>query len=88
MVREEVFDIAVTHQGQVYNLKVKADLPAGPEPFGSDYDIYAGRKHIYTLNQCRNEDGFLCWEIKKKPKDNHDPELAHAIGAAIDRHYK
>lgn len=85
-MRDEIFDIKFDYKGQQYTFTIKTDLPMGPEPFGCDYDVYIGRKHVYTLNQCKNEDAIECWEIKKRP-ENHDPELAQQIGKAIDRYY-
>jgi len=87
-MRDEVFDLELEHNGRQYNITVKADLPVGPEPFGSDYDIYIGGRHKYTLNHCKNEDEIHCWEIRKRPKKDYDPELAYAIGKAIDKHYE
>ena len=86
-MKDEVFDIEFDYKGKHYQLKVKADLPIGPEPFGADYDIYLDRKHKYTINECRNEDEVNCWEVKKKPRDDDDPEFAQAIGKAINKHY-
>ncbi|MEJ7737645.1 MAG: hypothetical protein WKF97_09485 [Chitinophagaceae bacterium] len=86
-MKNEVFDVEVEYGGQKFTLKVKADLPVGPEPFGSDYDIFIEGKHRYTINHCKNEDDVHCWEVKKQPRNSGDPEFAHAIGKAIDRHY-
>lgn len=86
-MRDEVYEIEFKYKGQSYKYTVKADLPLGPEPFGSDYDIYFGRKHLYTLNHCKNEDEVHCWEISKKPVQDKDPDFAQAIGAAIDKYY-
>ncbi len=86
-MRDEVFNVQFNYKDKEYNVTVKADLPIGPEPFGSDYDIYIRGKHQYTINHCRNEDDVHCWEVKKKPEIHHDPEFAQAIGKAIDRYY-
>ena len=86
-MKDEIFDIQFEHNGQQYNARVKTDLPVGPEPFGSDYDIYFNGKLTYILNHCKNEDEIHCWEIKKRPKKDADPELPQAIGKAIDTHY-
>lgn len=85
--RDEIFEIGLKYKNQSYQFKVKTDFPAGPECMGCDYDIYHGRKHVYTLSHCKNEDEIHCWEIKKKPAEGHDPELAQQIGRAIDQHY-
>ena len=87
VIRDEVFGIEVRYNKQVYALKVKTDYPAGPPCMGCDFDIYQGRKHLYTLSQCTNEDEIECWEVKRKPDDGHDPELAEKIAKAIDRYY-
>lgn len=87
-MKEEIFDLTFQYKGKEEKVRVKADLPFGPEPLGSDYDIYIGRKHIYTLNQCRNEDDIHCWEIRKKGKGAFDHDFAQAIGEAIDKYYQ
>jgi len=87
-MRDEIFDVEFEYNGRQHKATIKADLPAGPEPFGSDYDVYIEGKHKYTLNHCRNEDDFHCWEIKKRPKKDDDPEFPRAIGQAIDKYYK
>ncbi len=87
-MKDEVFDISISYNEKEITLTVKADLPVGPEPFGSDYEVFHDRKHIYTLNQCRNEDDVHCWEIRKTGKSEFDSNFAHAIGAAIDHHYQ
>jgi len=86
-MRDEVFDVEFEYKGEPYKVRVKTDLPLGPEPLGADYDIYIGRKHIYTLNHCKNEDEVHCWEISKRPGDERDPDFAQAIGNAIDKYY-
>lgn len=86
-MRDEIFDIAFSYNHQAYQFTVKTDYPAGPECMGCDYDVYQGRKHVYTISQCRNDDAVDCWEVKKKPREGHDPELAQSIGKAIDAHY-
>ena len=88
MKRDEVFDISVKYKKQLWKLKVKTDYPSGPDCLGWDYEIYDGRKHLYTLSQCKNDDDIECWEVKKKPKEGHDPALVQRIGKAIDQHYK
>jgi hypothetical protein len=86
--RDEVFNIKVRFKNRTIGLTVKADYPAGPECLGCDYDIYEGRKHLYTLNQCKNEDKVECWEIKKRSNKDLDPGFAELIGKAIDKHYR
>lgn len=86
-MKDEIFDLEFRHGDREYKVRVKTDLPLGPEPFGSDYDIYLGRKLWYVLNQCKNEDEVECWEIKISPKEGADHALADAIGKAIDRHF-
>ena len=86
-MRDEVFNIAVRFNNAERAFTVKTDYPAGPECMGCDYDIFIGRKHLYTLSQCKNEDEIHCWEVKKKPKEGHEPELVQEIGRAIDLHY-
>jgi hypothetical protein len=86
-MKDEVFNIEFTHNDKPYQVTVKTDLPYGPEPFGADYDIYLGRKLWCVLNQCKNEDEFDCWEIKRAPKEGIDEALAETIGKAIDQHY-
>lgn len=86
-MRDEVFDIELDYKGKPYKITVKADLPVGPEPFGSDYDIYIEGKHRYTINQCKNDDKIECWEVKKSPKTEKDIDFAQAIGKAIDKYY-
>ncbi|MEO6915201.1 MAG: hypothetical protein ABI151_05635 [Chitinophagaceae bacterium] len=86
-MKDEIFDLAFTHADKQYMVRVKTDLPLGPEPFGADYDIYLGRKLWYVLNHCNNEDEVACWEIKKAPKEGAEPGVADAIGKAIDRHF-
>lgn len=54
--------------GRQHKATIKADLPTGPEPFGSDFDVYVEGKHKYTLNDGKNEDNYQCREIKKRPK--------------------
>jgi hypothetical protein len=87
VIRDEVFNIEIKYNKQVYALKVKTDYPAGPPCMGVDFDIYQGRKHLYTLSQCTIEDDIECWEVKKKPEQGHDPVLVQKIGRAIDRYY-
>lgn len=86
-MRDEIFEITVNHKGQPHVFTIKTDLPVGPEPFGADYDVYRGRKHLYTLNHCKNEDEVHCWEIKKRAPNDGDPDLAEAIGLAIDDYF-
>lgn len=86
-MKSEVFDLDVNYKDQNVKVRVKADLPVGPEPLGSDYKVYMEGKHVYTLNHCKNEDDRYCWEIKKKSSTNHDEGLAQAIGKTIDKHY-
>ena len=74
-MRDEIFDIEVKHKQQLVTLKVKTDYPAGPPCMGCDFDIFQGRKLLYILSQCTNEDEIECWEVKKKPASGHDPEL-------------
>jgi len=85
--RDEVFQVEFIYNRRHYGFVVKSDYPFGPECMGCDYDIYDGRKHMYTLNHARNEDGILCWEIKKKPAKGHDAELVLQIGKAINNYY-
>jgi hypothetical protein len=87
-MKDEVFDVEFDYKGNHYKVTVKADLPIGPEPFGSDYDIYIENRHRYTINQCKNEDKVECWEVKKRPKTGNDPGFAQAIGKAIDKYYQ
>ena len=86
-MRDEVFDIEVKYNNESYLFKVKTDYPAGPPCMGCDFDIYLGRKLLYILSQCTNEDEIACWEVKKKPASGHDPEFVQKIGEAIDTHY-
>ena len=85
--RDEVFNIELTYSRRHYRFTVKTDYPFGPECMGCDYDIFEGRKHMYSLNHVKNEDGILCWEIIKKPAKGHDPELVLQIGKAISHFY-
>ena len=85
--RDEAFTISINYNGTELLYTVKSDYPAGPECMGWDYDIFQGRKHLYTLNHCKNEDEVVCWEIKKKPSTGHDPELVKHIGLAILKYY-
>jgi hypothetical protein len=86
-MRDEVFDIEVKYKNESYSLKVKADYPSGPPCMGFDFDIYHGRKLLYVLSQCTNEDDIECWEVKKKPDSGHNAGLVQKITKAIDRHY-
>jgi hypothetical protein len=86
-MRDEIFDIEISYNDERYQFTVKTDYPAGPECMGCDYDIFKGRKHLYTISQCKNEDGIECWEVKKKPAKGYHPELPQLIGKAIDHHY-
>ena len=85
--RDETFNIQFDYNGKNYLLTVKTDYPAGPDCMGWDYDVFEGRKHLYTLNHCKNEDEILCWEIKKKPAAGLDEDLVRQIGRAISAYY-